>query len=213
MPTPILGNPDAEFQDGHHLPDHEIRTIIDGYLETITLPDVHDTPFLFAPVGLIGAGKTTLTTRIAKEFSLVYLRTDGIRKILQKYGYNFRRTAEIAYILAKELLSQGYGVAFDADTARDNVREALEDLAAQANVHIFFVHINTPEDVILKRLHPDNEAREYRGPETIALYHQRKPLHEDLKHDFLCIYDGAGEIRQAQNAVIQKIKAALKTAE
>ena len=202
-----LGFPDQESQVGDNLSDDKIGPLINEFEKSyIVLPKRIDKPFVLAPIGLIASGKTTFVRAMADKFSLLIISTDQIRKFLENKGYNLRRTSEIAYYLISKHLKLGYGIAIDADLAGKDKRELIDDVSKKSGIPIVWVHINTPEEVILQRLHESNDKRDYRGAEAIKRYFIRKELHNDLNYPFVCIFNGAGDL----NSEIAKAKEAIE---
>jgi len=191
-----IGDPEAESQLGEMLPDDKVEEIIQEVEAGVVIPEKTEHPFIFAPVGLVGSGKSTVTNLIAREFNLIRISADDIREVLTRHGYNLRRSAEIAYLRAKKYLEQGYGVAIDADVVRASDLKIFEQASEMFKIPVFIMHINTPEEVILQRLDENNQERKYKGREAQAVYFRRKALHENLPHNFTHIYNGAGDLKE-----------------
>src|SRR5437016_4764206 len=69
----------------------------------------------FCPVGLVGAGKTTVTKPIAQQLHLVRLSGDELRKLLKENGYTYEPLKEILFRVGNQFIEKGYSVAFDMD--------------------------------------------------------------------------------------------------
>lgn len=190
-----LGPMDDEGSVGEELSDEQLVQISDEFdREMIHVLEKTQMPFVLAPVGMIASGKTTTIRALAEYFSLVIVRTDDIRDFLKDRGFNFRRTVEIAMSLAVKYVKLGYGVALDADIVSPYHRSALGDLCDRFEIPVISIHVKTPEEVILKRLHAGNPDRDYKGQEAIERYFERKPLHRDIDIDFDYEFAGDGDL-------------------
>jgi predicted kinase len=186
----------SESSVGTLLSEDNYAKILSKLLTSIPVPARHSKPFIFAPVGLIGSGKTTITKLIADEFNLVLIRTDDIRSLLTSRGFNHLRTPELSREIAFHFLNKGCGIAIDADMSGIENKQALLEAEKQFKLPICWIHINTPESTILERLSPHNTEREYVGKEAIERYFSRKQLHENLDIPFIAEYNGAGNIQK-----------------
>lgn len=112
--------------------------------------------FFFCPVGLVGAGKTTVTKPISEKLNLVRLSSDELRKLLKENGYDYGAVKDIGLKIAKSLADEGYSLAFDMDCGNPQVKEFVESLASKLNAKVFFVQITSPEEFIFNkfRMHP-----------------------------------------------------------
>lgn len=148
--------------------------------------------FFLCPIGLIGAGKTTVIKPLAKKLSLLRVSTDEIRELIQKRGYNYERAREIAFELIEKYARKGYSIAIDADCVRPSKRKKLEKLAKEIKAKIIWIHINPPERFILNKLHTLKYKRIgvfKDADEAVQNYFARKPLHKKLNFPFLHTFD------------------------
>ena len=199
-----------EKLEGNELEDGHVEEFLASFAKKVLVfPDGPSVLCILAPVGLIGSGKSTVMQALAERFSLVVIRTDAIRAHLNRFGYNNRRTPELAGRLVVSCVERGYGVAVDADVVVEEKRSALQRIARELEVPLVSVHINTPEEVILDRLRPDNPDREFKGPEAVERYFIRKTLHENLDIPFECVVDGAGELETEMDKAEVCIRKAL----
>lgn len=182
--------PSQESKQGTELEDANLKRICALYLEQVRLPAIPGRPFLLCPVGLVGAGKSTVLKPLAEYFSLVRVSTDEIRKVLKDQGYNFLRTSEIAYFLVRKFLGEGYGVAVDADCSPPEVSEAIRTEAAKAGLPVVWIHIDPPESFILEKLRNFKHTWLFAdADEAVANYFRRKPLHQTLDFPFVYRFD------------------------
>lgn len=127
------------------------------FKSSIEIPEnVPKKQFFFCPVGLVGAGKTTITKPISERLGLVRLSTDELRKLLKENGYDYSPIKQIGLTLAQEFAQKGFSVAFDMDCGNPEVKEFVEKLAEKLQIKVIYVHIDTPKEYIFEkfRRHP-----------------------------------------------------------
>lgn len=141
-----------------------------GYIIREKLP-----AFLVVLCGLTGSGKSTVADALSLELGLEVISSDRLRKelagipLLQRteneYGTGLYSTAqnESTYwqLVARAdlLLSAGNGAIVDATCRRRRDRESLRSVAEKHGAHLLFVVVESPEDIVRKRL----EERTARG--------------------------------------------------
>lgn len=186
-----IGSPDWESTDGLVVDDAAFARIKNLYIEQLDIPDqIPNLQFFLCPIGLVGAGKTTVTKPLAEHFHLVRVSTDEIRKLLKEQGYNHIKTAELAYSIIGDFAKKGYSIAVDADCAGNNVASTVMQAAKAIGAKIAWIHINPPEDFILQKLRNFKHTWLFKdADEAIASYYRRKPLHENLDYPFLYTFD------------------------
>lgn len=187
----IIGSPEWESTDGLVVDDAAFERIKNLYTAQLIIPDqIPERQFFLCPIGLVGAGKTTVIKPLAEHFHLVRISTDEIRKLLQEQGYNHVKTAELAYSIISDFAKKGYGVAVDADCAGNNVAGSIRQAAKAIGAKIAWIHINSPEDFILQKLRNFKHTWLFKNAdEAIASYYCRKPLHEHLDFPFLYTFN------------------------
>lgn len=200
-----LGNPDAEKQSGKDLSDRDAIQIIEEYLKDIDYPSKSEKQFILCSVGLIATGKTTVLKALSEKIGLVRVRTDDLRWILEKRGYNVRRTAEIAYNIVMKLLKAGYSVAIDADSVAKNTQASLKNIGEEQGIPVIWIRTSVSEEIILDRLNINNTDREYKGPEAVSRYYERKKLHEGLDIPFIYEFD-TSKIEKLEPQVLAAVK-------
>ncbi len=165
---------DGESSEGNILDDVALLAIIQEYRSGLVFP-AKQQPWLLCAIGLVGVGKSTIMKQLCVSFGLVRVVSDDIRSLVGLKGYNYERMNEVFLRLISELLAEGYAVGVDADCVKE--QERILAYAGKASIRVTWIHVTAPEDVILARLQEDNLSREYRGPQAIADYWRRKPLH------------------------------------
>ncbi len=141
--------------------------------------------FFFCPVGLVGAGKTTVTKPISEKLGLVRLSSDELRKMLKENGHDYASVKETGLQLAKEFASKGFSIAFDMDCGNPEVKQFVQMLANKFGAKVFFVHVNTPEDFIFEkfRKHPPSWLAD--NPQVmIDNYYAQKEKRAEENADF-----------------------------
>ena len=122
--------------------------------ESLVIPPTKNKPqWMLMPVGLVGAGKTTVVKPLCEHLGLVRLSTDEVRQKLKEKGYSYEGCRDIIRELAIKYLNLGYSLALDANTGSKTGMEYNEKLAKDfPNVHQVFVHVNPPEEFIVSKL-------------------------------------------------------------
>lgn len=120
------------------------------------LPEKSDNPLFVILVGLPGSGKSYFAEELASRIPLIVLSSDFTRKLLiKKPVYTQRehdRVFSVLYYLAREYLSQGYSVVFDATNLNKKYRRPLGAIAQETGAVAVNVFLNTPRNTARKRL-------------------------------------------------------------
>lgn len=169
--------------------------------------------FFFCPVGLVGAGKTTITKPISTDLNLVRLSSDELRKILKENGHNYESVKDIGFRIAKEFIDQGYSLAFDMDCGNLEVQDFVQSTAKEKNASIIWVKVTAPEDFIFNKFrnHPPSWLSD--NPEKMINNHlaqKEKRAKENSHFDFLYIFDTSlpnlkEQIDNCKQLIIDKI--------
>ncbi len=193
--------------------DSKLNILKREYEKNLIVPLVKQSPqFFLCPIGLIGAGKTTVMKLLTKKFSLIKISTDDIRKILKKQEYNFKRAAEITFCLIEKYARQGYSIAIDADCVRPSKRKKIEKLAKEVGAKIIWIHINSPESYIINKLRKFKHTWLFKDSnDAIQNYFARKPLHKNLNFPFIYTFDTSHrDLKKQINKASVLIKAKLR---
>ncbi len=165
------------------------------YKAMVHFPDKQVIPqkqFFLCPVGLVGAGKSTVLVPLVKEFELVRVSTDEVRKILKERGLSYSRMLDICDPLVKEIARAGYSIAFDADCGSPTLKSAIEEIALETGARTIWIHINPPESFIVHKLKTYNHTWLFKnGNEAVDNYFQQKEQREKeaIHFDFLATVD------------------------
>lgn len=157
----------------------EIQVLFEKSLE---IPSVKPTPqFFLCPVGLVGAGKTTVMRPLTKELGLVRISTDELRRLLKEHRFGWDEAEEIALAVGGKFAREGYSIGIDADCIRAEKRAKIEKHAKELGARVLYVHIAPPEEFIINKLMSFEHSWLFRdGAHAVENYRLRKPLHENL---------------------------------
>jgi predicted kinase len=158
------------------------------YLQQIVVPENKpSTQYLLCPIGLVGAGKTTVVKPLSQKLNLVRISGDEIRKLFKEKGYGYDKVYDLTFELKNHFLTKGFSVCIDSDCA--GKIEQLKKAAKKQELPIVWIHINPPESFIINKL--SNLKPNWLGTaeEMIANYYERKPVHKDIDLDFTVVFD------------------------
>ncbi len=163
------------------------------YISSLKIPENKPAKqIFFCPVGLVGAGKTTITKPIAERMGLLRLSSDELRKILKENGHDYSPVKDMGFKIAKDFAHKGFSIAFDLDCSNIDSKNFIEDLAADLKAEIIWVHIKTPESHIFEkfRKHPPTWLAD--NPQMmIDNYNSQKEkrARENTHFDFFMTFD------------------------
>ncbi len=202
-----------ESRVGKNLSAFTLISILREYENQLKFPRVKPKQqFLLCPVGMVGAGKTTVLKPLSQRLHLLRISTDELRMILLARGYNLVKTSEMAKKLIEKYLAKGFSIAVDADCVSLEVHKSLIKLGKKYKTKTIWIHVKSPEKFILKRLHSYTHGRVFRdSTDAIDNYYRRKPLH--LKLDFPFIYQfntARGDLIKQINRAVNLIRFKMK---
>ncbi len=112
-------------------------------------------PILLIIMGVVGAGKSTIAKKIAKEYPFYYAAADNVRVALCKNpthgSVETSETYSIMYAVVEELLQQGKSVIIDATLPKKKYRDELQDRFGKM-AHTILLFIDRSPDEIRKRV-------------------------------------------------------------
>lgn len=176
---------------GADLPDELIAEFAKRYREQIVSASQKPVkPFLLCPVGLIGAGKSTVVVPLAKRLNLVRISTDEVRKLLQESGYNYQKARDISLFLNKQLSAEGHGIAVDGNSGSAVGIAITKEVVASTALPAVWIHINPPEAFIVAKLRNYKHTWLFRdGEHAVMNYFENKELNKDmLQNHFPFLY-------------------------
>ena len=175
----------------NNIPDSVYDDVKDTFLKSLFIPDEKPQhQYILCPVGLVGAGKTTVVKPLSETLDLVRISGDEIRKCFKDKGYGYDRFKELAFEITQSFLGQGYSIAIDSDCVTEDTIQKINDSKEKYGIKDVWIHINPPEEFIINKL--SNLKPNWLGTaeQMVKNYYQRKPLHEDLSHfSFIYTFD------------------------
>ncbi len=137
---------------------------------------------LIALTGPVGSGKSHIAAILAKKLKAVHVRTDDIRVELRQQDKSYDAAPRIAAKLRDQALKEGKSVIADFDAVLPHRQRELKKIAEKYGAYFFFIRIDTPGEVILRRLKNKRYTKKElfkNAAEAIRVYHIRKKLHEN----------------------------------
>lgn len=171
-------------------PDKVYEEVKQAYLAEVEMPARKPSnQYILCPIGLVGAGKTTVMKPLAKRLNLVRLSGDEIRKHFKERGYGYDRFKELTYDITAEFLARGHSIGIDSDCIGEDTKQKLAEAQAKFDLKLVWIHINPPEEFIINKLSQLTPNWLGTAEQMVANYHLRKPLHEKLDFDFTFTFD------------------------
>ncbi len=165
-----------------------VFTTYDASLAILTAKP--EKPFLLCPIGLIGAGKTTVVKSLAERLELVRISGDEIRKLLKERGLEYEAVYGMVKELVRKYLALGYSVAVDSDCIRLYQDGSAAELEKEFDIQVIWIHVNPPEEFILEKLRTYPHTWLFKdADQAIENYYRKKPAHEKLNMPFTYVFD------------------------
>jgi len=172
----------------NEITDIAYQTIKATYVQQIIVPTHKPSKqYLLCPIGLVGAGKTTVVKPLAEKLSLVRISGDEIRKLFKESGYGYEKVYDLAFELIRHFISEEYSVCIDSDCA--GKIEQVKKEAATKNLTLVWIHVNPPESFIINKL--SNLTPNWLGTakEMVDNYYELKSLHKDIDLEYAVVFD------------------------
>lgn len=165
--------------------------VLNDYESTLSVPKLRpEKLFVLCPVGLVGAGKTTVVKPLSERLGLVRISGDEIRKMLKERGLGYENVSRIVFSLAEKYIKNGYSIAIDSDCASEHTQKMISKAASEYKAMPVWIHINPPESFIVDKLKNFKHTWLFKNAdEAIKNYLDRKPLHENLAMPFAYAFD------------------------
>lgn len=161
---------------------------------------VFDKPILFATLGYPGSGKTFFSRKFAKEFHMLHLNSDRIRKAMfgkPKYNqYENNYLFAVMDTLAQDAIMNGVSVIYDANSSLREYRARMMQMVKKNDAGFFLLWFQTPESEAKKRLGTRKRCtqkvcQEYHPPVPIAVFNRlRIEIEEPKKNEPTIIING-----------------------
>ncbi len=186
--------------------DINLQQIIEDYEKTLVFPENKPkTLFFLCPVGLAGAGKTTVMKKLCERLSLLRISNDEIREII-KDPEHFDVATQVTGELGRKYAKLGYSIGVDSNVSSlwNNVPfiKLVESLGAK----VIWIHINPPESFIVNKfknlVYKDTGI--YKDPEHALKELERSK--QNVKTEgipFTCVFDTSSDDldKQIENSV------------
>ena len=177
-------------------PQEVLDAVQKEYDQSLVIPKRKPIPqWMLMPVGLIGSGKTTVVKALAEHFGLIRISTDDIRKLIKERGYSYEGAREIADEIDKKYLPLGYSLAIDANTGSSfGLAHNKRTLEAFPQVKQIFIHINPPEEFIIRMLQQRDKNWLFENKEAaIEKYYSNKETFTLPNLPFVYTFDTSKE--------------------
>jgi hypothetical protein len=191
---------------------HKIKEL---YLSKVVVPHIKPSKqFILCPVGLVGAGKSTVVVPLSAKMGLVRISHDEIRQLLNEHNFDYNRSKEIAIDVIKNFIEKGYSVCIDANCGSRETFELIKKVEAKYSIVSIWIHINPPEDFIINKLRNFNHTWLFKnGAEAVKNYREYKEKYgdgTDLGIDFAYVFDTSKsnileQINEAEDLILKKL--------
>lgn len=197
-------------------PDAIVEKIRRSYRSSLKLPwEKGSKQFFLCPVGLVGAGKSTVTKPLAEMLGMARVSTDEVREMLKARGHNYDRARDVILSMVEELAESGYSIAIDANCGSIEIRHQILDLSRKYNITPIWIRIAPPESFIINKLKNYPHTWLFKdADEAVASYFQYKKKYgdfSDLDMPYVYTFDTSradidGQIEEAAEFIRKKMK-------
>jgi len=166
--------------------------IKEEYEKILIIPVLKPSPqFMVCPIGLPGSGKTAVMKSLSEKFPIIRIHADQIKILLKKYNHSIDFAFTIAGKYIKKYLEAGYSIGIDGDCANPITVEKILKEKEKYGLKIIWLHVNTSEDFIIKKLSQINYTWGIYNDAQDAIkdYFFKKQLHQNLNFPFLYTFD------------------------
>lgn len=172
-------------------------------------------PILFATLGYPGSGKTYFSRKFAKEFHILHLNSDRIRKAMfgkPKYNqYENNYLFAVMDALAQDAIMNGVSVIYDANSSLREYRIRMMQMVKKYGARFFLLRFQTPESVAKKRLGTRQRCtrkvcQEYHPPVPLTVFDRlRKEIEEPLSREPTIFITGTDTYAKQKKALLSAI--------
>ncbi|MFA6254741.1 MAG: AAA family ATPase [Patescibacteria group bacterium] len=197
-----------EGQDPKNLSDNKLKDLLVVYEKKLIVPKKKlSKQIIICPVGLVGAGKTTVIKPLSHKLSLLRISADEIRQLLKENGYNYNRNKEMVFTVALKYLKQGFSIALDTNCASEEAQVYLKKIKNRFKVKIIWLHVNPPEQFIIKKLRNYKHTWLFENSDqAVRNYYRTKSLYKNLNRPFLYTFDPSKNLARQLKEAITLIK-------
>jgi len=170
-----------------------LREIENDFRKSLYIP-VGKPPqqIFFCPVGLVGAGKTTVTKPISDALGLVRISSDELRKRLKENGHTYESVKEIGKRVATDFINEGYSIAFDMDCGNTEVKSLIDAIIKEKGITALWVHVDSPEEYIFEKFRDHSPSWLADNPRSMIDNYKtqkKKREEEETAFDFFFTFD------------------------
>ena len=109
-------------------------------------------PVIFAMIGLVGSGKSSVARKIASQIGANIIEGDTIRSELKKVGEKYDNTRIIAENIAISIIMNGGNIVLDSDFIDSKKRAVIANKAKKARVKLIFIRVTCDLDTSIGRI-------------------------------------------------------------
>jgi predicted kinase len=167
-------------------------------------------PYLVVLSGLPGTGKSHFANELVKRMPLVVVGSDRSRKaLISKPKYTRGEHARVfaaCHLLIEDLLSEGYGVIFDATNLTERFRQPLYEMAERTGAGLLIIWFTASREVVRRRL-DDRAARRSEDSYSDAdwlVYCRLRPGEEAITRPHLVV-DSSDDIWPVLEEVVRLV--------
>lgn len=167
-------------------------------------------PYLVVLSGLPGTGKSHFANELVKRMPLVVVGSDRSRKaLISKPKYTRGEHARVfaaCHLLIEDLLSEGYGVIFDATNLTERFRQPLYEMAERTGAGLLIIWFTASREVVRRRL-DDRAARRSEDSYSDAdwlVYCRLRPGEEAITRPHLVV-DSSDDIYPVLEEVVRLV--------
>lgn len=132
-------------------------------------------PILFATLGYPGSGKTYFSRKFAKDFHILHLNSDRVRKsMFKKPKYNWYENQLVFSVMdaiMEEALAAGVSVIYDANSTLREYRKRMQKTVKKHGASFFLLWFKTTIATAKKRL----GTRKRCTTKSCSMYHPPIP--------------------------------------
>lgn len=157
----------------------------------------------FCPVGLVGAGKTTVTKPISERLNLVRVSSDELRKLLIENGHNYDSLKAIAMRVIEKFVKDGYSIALDMDCGNVEVIQLVKVVEQKYGGISIWVHVTASEEHIFEKFRKHEPTWLASDPQIMIdnyFAQKEKRLSENSQFNFVYTFD------TSKNTVAEQIE-------
>lgn len=191
-PVTVVGTmPCSGVHQGGLSCEELVSEVQNEYRRMLDIPAERPKPqLLLCPIGLVGAGKSTVMRPLCKRLGIVRVENDAVRILLRKRGEGYGHLFHIVRKVDEVYVEQGYSLGVDSDNVREATQGFLKELALRYEMRLLWIHVIAPEPFILNKLRTHGPSELHNDSEKfVRNYFERKPMHEHLTMPFTYTFD------------------------